>query len=118
MGVMASARDVAVLYDVISRLSVPEEKAFLRHLSSEMKIALWQLHTRRFLEDHPELTDEQRTAIEDGIASIHEWFERDEETAAAREGFRQRIESLLPPELVYRLYYSLGGRTRVLPPRP
>ncbi|MCU1246837.1 MAG: hypothetical protein JWN02_2747 [Acidobacteria bacterium] len=62
--------DVAAAYARISGETADEAKGLYQELSLPEKEKLWTLHLTTFLAENPELTDEQRSVILEGLGLI------------------------------------------------
>lgn len=94
-----------------------DRKTILNDLTPEAKSRLWKVHLRSYLSKHPELTEQQREAIQSIIPLITpRLFEippdtPEFETEVVEQGQRLRKQflELFPPKVVHELLEQLGG---------
>lgn len=111
-----SSKIVAVYGRLIST-SHRERVAAFRELPSSTKAAIWRHHLTKTLAEHPDLSPEQRSIIEDFIAvltpDLYERAAHDPEAAPpdALEGIRRRAWAAFPRELLVGIFLDLREST-------
>lgn len=108
--------DIAAKYEALRALGAEDVQAEWVQLSPAVKRGIWTLHLTQFLDDHPELTAEQRGVIFEALgvtgSGAYEVDPRSPEYAAhVLEPMRQlhaRAKALLPRELVREAFLQLG----------
>lgn len=115
-----SAAQVTAAYYALAPLDRQERTAMLNLMTPAMKAAMWKEHIAFVLAAHPELTTQQRDAINDtGGAISAALYDRspaaDLDRQAARVDFDNlldRAKPMLTTDLVTALFYRIG------PPAP
>ena len=116
---ISAAPDVAAAYNALAPLTRGERKAFVNGLSPATRAALWKLNAQIVVAEHPELTADQRQAVDELTDSLRpELFNiharnRDDEldtlgAKADRDNAAQRARALLPAEVFNAIVYRIG----------
>jgi hypothetical protein len=110
-----SVDDVRAHYEALEGISVPERRNFLAALPASLQEDLWIVHLQRFLDEHPALTQEQRSIVYEGIGLMASGL------VAARQAnteqvtderviyFEGRVRRAFSKELAARAFYHVGG---------
>jgi hypothetical protein len=118
--------ELVQLYLSLSELPLEEQRQQTWALSSKTKAALWKHNIERYLQVHPELGMEERNILLEGMRLITSpgWFDIEQgsfgyaaKTQALAE-HKQRVETLLQPEVIYEVFLRLGPRPDTEDPLP
>jgi hypothetical protein len=108
--------EVEASYAELQTLSAGDVREQFAKLTPQMQGDVWTTHLLRVLDDHPELSHEQRGVFYEALGLIASgMFEADKRSPAWQTQFREqltyldgRARQLLPPELHHRALYSLN----------
>jgi len=114
--VAEKALDLSQTYEALSVLPVGYRKAIFRNLTAEAKSELWRTHMRVYLSEHPELMEDQRNVILDGIAlATPQLFEIPEDSPewlakvhAPLELLKERALGIFPHAVAVEIFAQLG----------
>jgi hypothetical protein len=122
--VSESAPEVLALYDKLGSLSISEERAVLRTLSTSVKVALWTHHLHVYIKDHLDLSDTQTAVISDGLRLIASpgWFDPSSpgwsNRLEALESHKNAAAAVFSESALYAIFHTLAGERRGTPRHP
>jgi len=101
--------DVVSQYASISHLDVEQRKSIYISLTPEMQNDLWLLHTQLWLEDHPDISDEQRDVVFQALGILATGGKKSPQLQGAIGRLQQRARDVFPPELLRSAFLELGA---------
>lgn len=108
--------EVVELYDTLRELSLEEQRQQTWALPPETKAALWRYNLELYLREHPELGQNERAILREGIALVltRGWFEARPDTPEyqahqrALEEHKTRAAILFDPLTIQQVFLRLG----------
>lgn len=113
-------------YDALSALpTMAERKAAYDSFTPSRRAAAWRIHMKRYLARNPDLSEEQKTAIEKAIAvfttELYTIVPGDPrwstQVDAPLKKVREDLSQILSPGAVRELLLELGERDTLIPPK-
>lgn len=124
--VRAASPQIASAYDALAPLDHVQRNSVLRTMLPQTRAALWRAHIGFVVAEHPELTSQQRQAIDAVSAAVAPvLFDSTPAANLDRQAARVDLDNavdqarrLMPEEMVTTLFYRIGppAAARTVPP--